>query len=334
MSHSSREDLLGYLLGALERPDHERVEQELSQNPQLLDDLTRLKRCLEHVGLSEEPEFFAPPVGLAERTCLLVANHQQAKVFPARRGLTPSLAGEYRRGFSFSDFTALAAVVVAAAALFFPALSNSRFQANLGACQNQLRQIGMALQEYSTLQPDHRFPQAELVGNRNVAGIMAPILVDHQLVRDSRMFVCPSSSLAQNIDRFRTPTLPEIDRAQGKRLAELQHMMGGSYGYSLGYQENGELQPVQDERRPNFALVSDAPSDEVPCRTSINHGRIGQNMLYEDGHTTFVRGSCKSLRDDPFHNLKGEVAAGLHRDDAVLGESSAHPLPVQLIEHR
>src|SRR5687767_2650385 len=111
MSHATREDLLGYLLGALDRAEHERVAQELTQNPQLSDELARLQTCLDRVGLSEQPAYFEPPAGLALRTCQKVAVYQSPQVELARPAFAPAAAEgmEYRWGNSFADFVAMAA---------------------------------------------------------------------------------------------------------------------------------------------------------------------------------------------------------------------------------
>ena len=334
MSHPTREDLLGYLLGALDRAEHERVALDLSQNPQLSDELARLQKCLDRVGLAEQPTYFEPPAGLALRTCQSVAAYQAPQVELARSGLAPAGAGgmEYRSGYSFADFVAMAAVVVAAAALFFPALSSSRFQSHVGNCQNRMRQFGMALQEYSSRQPDRSYPRVEMVGNRSVAGVAAPILVDAGMVNDPRAFLCPTSNLGKKPSEWHIPTMDELDAAEGDVLMNFQRTMGGTFAYNMGYWSEGKLSAPIDERRANYAVASDLPSDETSCRRTVHHDRRGQNVLYQDGRVTFVPGSCAALPDDPFHNLDGEVAAGLNRSDAVLAESSARPVPIQLIQ--
>ena len=64
-----------------------------------------------------------------------------------------------------------------------------------------------------------------------------------------------------------------------------------------------------------------------------NHRGQGQNVVYEDGRVKFLPQLPSSqFLDDPYHNRDGWVAAGVDRDDAVLGASSDPPLPVTLIE--
>jgi hypothetical protein len=238
---------------------------------------------------------------------------------------------ERERRFTWSDFVTMAAVIVAAASLFFPALSLSRFQAQIATCQNQLRLIGFGLHEYSNRQPDHSFPGPESSGNRAAAGVIAPVLVSNKLA-DSRTFICPASSVGRRPGSFRVPLPEELDQAMGQELKTLMASMGGDYGYNMGYVEDGQLVRPRDERRSGYALAGDAPSNSRPKRVSGNHRGYGQNILYEDGRVQFLRHlPSPTILDDPYHNRDGWVAPGLDRDDAVLGASNDHPLPVTLI---
>jgi hypothetical protein len=330
MTSPSREHLLGYLLQALAPDEHEQVEAELNQDPTLRAEMRRLAACLEQVGLGEQPDYLQPPPGLATRTCQFVAAHAAEPVITSAGTLAYQVTDRERR-FTWSDMVVAVAVLVAAAALFFPALSFSRFQAQIATCQNQLRLIGFGMQGYSDLQADHSFPGPEAEGNRAAAGIVAPLLVSRQLA-NSRMFICPAASVVRNVADFRVP-LPEVlDRAEGLELKTLHRVMGGDYGFHMGFVSDGKLQRACNARRADFALVGDAPSNLQPRRVSGNHRGRGQNVLYEDGRVRFIpQLSSPQFLDDPYHNRDGWVAAGVDRDDAVLGASPDHPLPVTLI---
>src|SRR5436309_12426098 len=238
MSHLSRENLLGFLLDALAADEQQQVEAELNENPNLRAELHRLESRLGPLGLRDVPQSIDPPPGLAARTCDFVAAQARALVTPA--GAIVLYGAERERRFTWSDFVTMAAVIVAAASLFFPALSLSRFQAQIATCQNQLRLIGFGLHEYSNRQPDHSFPGPEAAGNRSATGIVAPILVSHKLA-DSRMFLCPASSADRPFGSFRVPLPEELDQATGQELKTLMSSMGGDYGYNMGYVEDGQL---------------------------------------------------------------------------------------------
>ena len=324
MSSPSRENLLGYLLGALERSEHEQVELELAQNPAFRDELVRLESSIGRVGLLERPPHISPRPGLAERTCSAIALQTRPAVSLRRH------ESHYEpRRYTWADMAVTAAVVLMAAALFFPAVSHSRFQADIAMCQNRLRQLGMAMHEYSSRQPDRSFPRIEAEGKRGVAGAYAPTLVSNRLVNDPQTFVCPSRP-GEPVPVL--PTMEALDLAEGAELVALQRTIGGHYGYNMGYKTaDGVLVPPRDARRSQYVLLADAPSDRQPGRRTANHDGRGQNVLYEDGRVRFIINiPCAELPDDPFHNREGRVAAGLDRDDAVLGASADRPIPATI----
>lgn len=326
MSSPFRDHLLGYLLGALAPDEKHQIETELAANPDLRTELDQLQRRMKRLGLDDSPLEIEPPAGLAERTCLYVTAY-----VARRRAMPANTVTGSQRSFTWSDLVTMAAVIVAAASLFFPALSFSRFQAQIATCQNQLRLIGFGLHEYSDRQPDHSFPGPELNGSRAAAGIVAPLLVSHQLA-DSRTFLCPGSSVVRSVADFRVPRPEELDRAVGSELKALARSMAGDYGFNMGYIDGEALRRPCNARRPGYVLAGDAPSNLQPRRVSGNHRGRGQNVLYEDGRVQFLpRLPSPQVLDDPYHNRNGLIAAGVDRDDAVLGASNDPPMPVTLI---
>jgi hypothetical protein len=330
----TREHLLGYLLGALEPDERAEVERELARDAVLAGELRRLEDRIGRIGLGERPEHYEPPAGLAARTCEYVA--QRALVQPAKAAFSsvasPAELAESRR-FTWVDLLTAAAFLIAGFALFFPALSHSRTQAQIATCQNHLRQAGFALQQHAVLDENREFPRIAPRGNRSRAGIYAPTLVNNQLVLDPRTFVCPTGYYGAHLDQYQSPTWEQLDAATGEELRKLHEAMGGDFGYNMGYTQDGQLVAPRDERRANYPLLTDRPSDGRPGRTTANHGGLGQNIQCEDGSVRWCPTTLPAagLADDPFHNRHGKVEAGLDRHDAVIGASSDSPLPIQLI---
>jgi hypothetical protein len=332
--NSTREHLLGYVLGALDPSERAEVERELAHDAGLRGDLLRLQDCIGRIGLSDEPEHFEAPLGLAARTCEWVAVEADAAL--VRRSSFSLVAAPVEmietRRFTWVDLLTAAAVLVAGFALFFPALSHSRFQAQIATCQNRMRQGGFALQQYAELDEQRRFPRIAPRGNRNRAGVYAPTLVNDQLVLDPRTFVCPTGYYGMNLERLQIPSWEQLDAATGEELARLHAAMGGDFGYNMGYTQDGELITPRDQRRANYPLLADRPSDDRPGRTTAYHAGRGQNILCEDGSIRWCPTvPTPELIDDPFHNRAGKVAAGLDPQDAVIGASSDSPLPIRLI---
>lgn len=316
-----REQLLGYLMEALEADERQRLEEALRRDPGLQRDLELLHESLE--PLRADDAWFDPPQNLASRTCERVMS--QARVSPAA-AVAPSESPATRSHWTVADFAVAAAIFVAASLLLFPALIQSRASARLAGCQNNLRNVGQALSQYSLYNHGY-FPAIPADGNQSVAGVYAVRLSEGGYVPDGASFICPSSPLAENPDMSLVPTSAELDAAMDAELARLQQFMGGSYGYNLGYVDRGIYRSVKNRHRSTYAILADSPSLDRESRKSDNHGGCGQNVLYEDGQVRYLtQCTVSGCRDHIFLNDNGITAAGNHADDAVIGPSASRPL--------
>ena len=326
MSSKSRDQLLGYVLGALEPEQHELLAHELENDPELREAIRKLEACVQQLGLNEQAAHLDPPGDLAARTCQVVAAVRKPRpvLRPARHE-----PGWGSRRYSWADMVVAACALLVAVAVLVPSLLYSRVQAQNLACQNNLRELGKAYLQYSSLQPDGSFPAPEATGNRAVAGVYAPMLIEHKLVESPAVFLCPSAQRIRPMPDFRPPTLAELDAAKGEILAAMQQMMGGDYGAHMGYTLDGKLQRPCNSRRAGFVIIADAPSDSQQGRRSANHGGRGLNVVCEDGQVRFLV-DIDDLADDPFFNRAGLVAAGIDCDDSCVGRSHDRPLPVLL----
>jgi hypothetical protein len=325
MSHSAEEQLLGYVIGALDDSEREQIEDNLKDDPQLRHALALARQSLK--PLETAAGGYDPPPGLAERTCQLVAMQAAAESAQPARPLISALpvsAGWMNR-VRWPDLVMAIGLGLAVSMLVLPAIQSGRFSAQLAACQDNLRKVGLALANYSQ-RHEGFFPLVPSQGRFAVAGIYAPTLLRGGFLTESQTVVCPGSSLNDGA-RFEVPSLDQLEKAAQAELPRLRCAMGGSYGYCLGHLRNGAYEGTRNRQRPSFALVSDAPSPDRPGHQSRNHGGRGQNVLFEDGHVIFLSSSkpC-NFSDDIFVNDNGLVAAGLHEDDAVIGPSDASPL--------
>lgn len=304
-----REHLLGYLLEALDPHEAEEVRVRLETDPALREELEALRRCLE--PLSVDAGHVACPGGLAMRTCNYVAAEVESTMVRV-----PAAAV---RGWRFSDMLVAATVLIAASAVFFPAVNHSRRNAQVVGCQNNTHFTWLGMAQASDAHGG--VLPISYSGNENAAGIWAAFLRENDYVTDDKVFICPASSLAGKAD-FRVPTREQLRAATGATYEEMKRFMSGSYGFPLGYLEKGTWRPVKFQNRASYALMADAPNLELAGYQTSNHDSEGQNVLFEDGSVRFMR-NCRDcpFKDDIFHNDKGELAPGVHVNDSVIAPS-------------
>ena len=330
---SRREQLLGYLLGALDAAERREMEVELDRNPALRMEMARYQELLSRIGMDEEPEEFEPPSGLADRVCdFVAANGDQAAVAEAALSSPVHLSpvgpaqGEFTRGYSFIDMVVACSVLLVFGALLFPSINNMRLQAQRATCQYRLVQTGAALWEYAQLQPNHRYPWIPEEGKFAVAGNVPFTLRNAGFLPDRQNLICPSVIEPECRLKSEFPSVNEVEESNGAELRNCQQRMGGTYAYNMGYIRDGHLLAAMLAARENFALIADAPGD----LTRPVHDGIGVNVLFEDGHSRFLRlvpGGKFLMKDNPFRNRNGYRAAGLDPNDSSLGPSEARPLP-------
>ncbi|MBL8891966.1 MAG: hypothetical protein JNL67_18465 [Planctomycetaceae bacterium] len=345
------EDLLGYLLGALEAEEHRRVDRAVSECPEVQYELSRLREQLAPLARLEEVESLSGasgsdfPSGLARRACEFVAREVRVVEQGGRPSATgpeveaagspraarsvamSAVSGDFsgRAAWQLQDFIVVAAVVMLAAGVLSPAILASRNQMRLAACQDNLRQVGMALFNYAEAH-DNRFVPIARTGPLNVAGSYAPVLKSGGYIQEDRVFFC-SSAVQNRLHEVReTPSLETLENAfreNSQQLADLQSSMGGSYGYSLGYYDQEQYMGPMNLGRSFRVMMADAPSASLANRDSANHDGQGLNILFEDGS---VRHSATSSigfgKESIFVNRNGLVAAGADVHDSVIGASN------------
>ena len=163
MKEISEHDLTGYLLGALEPAEELAVKEALDESPEL-----RARAAVLEEKLAQMPDRFVeidPPTDLAEKTMNTlsivesslrsegVSDQQAIRTSNAgkreRRHKSASSAGREFAGsgssWSVMDLIVGAVVCFVVAAVLLPSISNSRFQANLLKCEDNLRQIGYSM---------------------------------------------------------------------------------------------------------------------------------------------------------------------------------------------
>ncbi len=316
-----REQLLGYLLGALEPLEQASVEAALAEDPALRRELEQLRAALGPLkeASEDEGEELDPPAGLGARTFQFVRNHAGWSALGQASGGTGA--------WKAPDYMIAAGIFLCASMLVFPAIQNSRSSARVTACQGKLRLLGVALAQYGQIYGFLPFVPAE--GNLAAAGSYAPMMQEAGVLTNSAMVVCPESPLAKDRN-FQVPTVRVLQTSDPETLQRLQRTMGGSYGYHPGHIENGVYVPTRNNAREHFAVMADA-SDDGSADRSSNHGKRGQNVLCQSGRVVFiVFPRLIENGDHIYMNELGVKGAGHGANDSSVSNSSVPPVPVQV----
>ncbi|HEY8503338.1 MAG TPA: hypothetical protein VIL46_02070, partial [Gemmataceae bacterium] len=144
-----REDLIGYLLGALDPPERRAVESQLAARPELRRELERLRRALE--PLEPERDDPAPPPGLAERTLARVGEYAARRPDPfprgrpgRGRGIGPWQAGDGAASAPVrwrpADALVTAGILATAVGLILPAVASFRHRHEVAQSRELLRE--------------------------------------------------------------------------------------------------------------------------------------------------------------------------------------------------
>jgi len=336
-----RENLVGYLFGALEEPEAGQIEAALADPEKRMAferDLASLRLAAK--PLARDREHIGPPPGLASRTMAFIAANPAgafiaanpagtavtsgSRPLPGPRSFTPERNGGTLSGpRAWFDRVIIAATALAAAILVGPLLLDSIQDSRARRAERNLQKASAALQGYAEA---HRvFPTPPGSGPLSRAGLYAPTLVSEQrLVADDGTLLCTDSALARR-GNFRVPTLDELKAAIGTpQFEEMVRNMGGDYGYTLGHRNpSGELQPYENLRRAHHPIMADAPDEDG--EKSSNHPDGIHHVLFEDGHVKRLLQDDIRRDDHIFKNHDGKVAAGVDPEDAVIGDSHHRP---------
>jgi hypothetical protein len=318
------EDLVGYVLDALDPDARQEVETRLEEQPQARARLERLRRVLE--PLAADAEAGEPPAGLALSALARIAEYRcrrlpDAPPPSAFQRVTPPSRRMPRR----ADLLVAAALLILISGLALPGIRRLWHVYNHRAtCADNLRVLWTGLQAYGNSH-EGMLPQVEERGPRSVAGIFVPVLHEAGVLRSDARLVCPGDDTQPLPTPHRLGTLEELYRSRPEAFLRAAHDLAGSYAYSMGYKEGDVLQGLRCDSGDLLPVMA----DRLPCAApgnSPNHGGAGQNVLYLGGKVRWCANRSAGIDgDDIYLNRRNEVHAGLAREDTVLGCSDSSP---------
>lgn len=331
------EDLLGYLLGALEPHEMQRVAQLLRDNPAAREELAKIERSLEPLEEFYQP-VAAPPPDLVARTLanlppLPSADENKPTATVELVSMQSGVEAPKSTTLTFVDWASGAVAVAVLLGFLLPALAQGRFEARKATCQDQLRQFGTALTSFVIRNQQNRLPSVAENGPEAFAGIYAIRLDESGLLEDPSIRWCPSLDRPDEglrIGGDEMVSVRDLHEMSVDQLRQIQQRVGGHYAYTLGVIDKDHFTPPRFESRSSFAVMSDAPMVGISGgkirADQIGHSGFGINVLYEDGRVQFISlSSLESMPDHPLFNHRGRAEAGVNIDDASLAPSWRPP---------
>ncbi len=325
------ENLVGYLLKALDADEQRAVEAHLREQPGGQKRLDRLRRRLDL--LASDAVDADPPEGLWVNTLALVAEHQ-CRGLPHAPSSSPAQAGAGgRTWWRRVDVLVAAALLIVVGGVVTTWLVVARDREQLIACQHNLRHFYDALWRYSE-NNDGKFPEVQSQPPTNRAGFFVPILNDAGVLPPGISVGCPSGDL-RPLPSHTVVELEALYKEQPEKFQDVARDLSGCYAYTLGYSELKDghfmhrgLTAKMDKRLPILADRPPAVAGAPAFANSPNHAGRGQNVLHIGGNVEFRTTRTVGIDgDDIFVNSAGNVAAGRTPYDTVLGRSDAEPYP-------
>ncbi len=323
------ENLVGYLLDALEPDERRAVEDHLRADPAARARLQRLRGLMQPLAADLEPVEVPPELWV--RALGRVAEYSCRSLPAVPAAPTPRPTIPVRSWWRRADVLVAACLLVCAGLLIPPGLIYLHYERNKLACQNNLRELYTALKDYGQRHSGYIPNVATAVPPpRNVAGMYVVMLQENGLLQGQVRVHCPPHDPA---------ALPPASRAVVERMAQdefqrcVSQMAEGCYAYSLGYRDSWGTHSLRCDPlipdNPYLAILADQPPKDVGIgdkANSPNHGGHGQNVLFLDGHCRFCTTRTVGFNaDDIYVNYAGEVAAGKCPEDTVLGAGDARP---------
>jgi hypothetical protein len=326
------ENLIGYLLKALDPATEREVEAYLRSDPDGPRKLSLLREAILPLQADrDEPE---PPPGLRMRTLARVAE-ERCRQRPFLRPAPPVRSTVIGRSWwRRADVLVAASLLFLIVPLLFGVVTSLRYRHDILACQNNLHRFHVALMGYSDMHGG-ALPKVEALPPHDVAGIVVPILRQDGWLDDSHATVtCPANGSGP-VPAITLTTLEQEQATQPERFQEDARRLLGCYAYSLGYWDQGQHWGLQRlANTDTVPIMADRPPfDQEPGAglldgNSRNHGGRGQNVLYLGGNVDFrTTRTAGPNGDDIFLNRYNLPAAGVGPWDAVLGASAFRPYP-------
>ena len=222
-----------------------------------------------------------------------------------------------------SDIAVAASVFFAFVFGSIPALQRSQYSSANLACSSNLLQLWRGLEQYSS--SFNMYPNAVAHDKRLPVGAVIALLLHSGHIDKSVPLTCPGCSDEVCVGEL--PAWNELKNYSPDVDQRLSSLLSGAYAFHPGLASPQGIRHLERKSvnpfRARVPLIADAPPQDLKFQVqpgnSLTHGGLGQNVIFADGHTSFIRDRKISQFDsDLYSNSLGKAHAATTPMDMIL----------------
>ncbi len=314
------DDLIGHALGLIESPGAMTLMND--RDDRIARMRSRLDLLLNDGLESREQDALKPPPDLSLRTLDRIRN-REAVSLEFREPL------KYQPRWRPADLAVAAAVLFAAFLSSVTALKDGKAVAANLACSANLAQIWKGFEQYSTV--FNAYPNASVENSRLPVGATLALMRHTGHLDSSVPLTCPGCS--SRVSAGELPHWNQLREQSESAIHEFSSMLANVYALHPGLKGHAGVRHLErsmiDAMRSVVPLAGDAPpltDHRVVSGNSPAHGGYGQNVIFADGHSTFIRSrSLRSIDKDIYANRHGDCSAAVDPFDMILVPAAIIP---------
>jgi prepilin-type N-terminal cleavage/methylation domain-containing protein/prepilin-type processing-associated H-X9-DG protein len=197
------------------------------------------------------------------------------------------------KGFTLIELLVVIAIIAILAAILFPVFARARENARRSSCQQNIRQIGLAIKQYLS-DYDESFPQVSVLANGSDTTLTPWGWADacQPYVRNTQLFQCPSDSAQPGPAAFTGSDANYTDYFYNSNLAG-QNESALQYIAStvmLGDGLPGNATRAADGNGGNDIAIIEEAGGSTTVGAATRH-LDGANYAFADGHVKWLKGS-------------------------------------------